>query len=793
MVIDRRRTSGAACLLVLLAGCKGCKDDATLPELLEAEDATPVGVWVGEGLGASPVRVPVYATSALGAAVPTDTIALTSEGTAPAAVTPGGDGWALVEVTAENPGRYGLSASSAGASAEGAAWAMPEAPGRIDAFAAPLSADPTAIARAAGGVAWSTAGEVWWSGWDGAPATRALALDEPVIALLSAEIDADGVTDLVVLSATRVVLLRGRDAGGLTWGAGWSATEDRTIAGAVIADRDGDSVADLSIALAGSEGAWIYQLDGDGVWGFTPADALELGYAVYGLSVEDLDENGVSEVTVLTEDGFLRRYTRVDGEWASTLSGSQFDLQIGQGGHLWPATDVTGDDIPEFIVTGPSLDGTSWLAWVVTAGMAEPAQYAIASAEGLHPWLGAALGDLTGDGVIDIGLTSPGRFTWAVWNGTTFLLTTRRDLPSGPTLELDDVDSDGIVDAVLGGTTLRVLHGDREVDDPADPKDIPAPWIVRTPTPLVFGVHLVLEPAVQDVNGDPIVDVVGLVLPSGGTSGVAIQGFVGVPRTETTAETLRSGGAVTLTGSGSALALAVCGTRAYALYEEADGSGVLGTWLARANLGAGLGPTLDGDPVAVDGSLLACGAFADGEVAVADPTGAVDYVGADGTVMPGESLGPIGGISAGDPDGDGVDTLSTCAVEGCVTGAADLDGDGLLDTAVQNAESIAVVFGDGTSDLLVAPGTLRLDDADGDSVADLVVGSAGAAWVVRAVPGGLTPPVASWTVRPVADAVRYGDLDGDGLPDAFFFGVDPDETDADATWAGTLLYARTTE
>jgi len=782
-------------LVMLLSGCKGCQDDEGPPTLLEAEDATPVGVWVGEGLGASPVSVPVYAISALGAVVPASAISLTSDATVDGTVTPGPDGWGVASLSAPDRGRFALSATLDAATADGAASVVETAPGVLDAAATATGAEPTQIARAAGGVAWSVDGEVWWSGWDGAPAARVLALDEPVVSLVSAEVDADGVTDVVVTSATRVVLLRGRDDGGLVWGGGWTALEGRTVAGAVVTDRGGDAIADLTLALndAAGGGTWIHQLDGDGLWGFTPADSLQLDYPVFGVSVEDLDNNGVFEVTVLSEDGLLRRYTRVDDSWVATLTGSQYTLDVGAGGRLFPSTDLTGDGVPEIIAVGPALDGTSWLAWVITAGAASPAQYPIV-AKADYPWLGFALGDLSGDGVTDLAFTTPNRVVWALWNteADNFVLTGRREVPAGGTLALDDVDDDGVMDAILGGTSLRVLHGDRDPDDLDDPTDSASDWIVRTPSPVVFGVHLVAEPVVADINGDAVVDVVGLVLPSGGTAGVALQGFYGAPETDTVAETLRSGGSVTLSGSGTAVDFAVCGTRAYALYEEADDSGVLGTWLARADLGAGLGPTLDGDPIAVEGTLLACGAFADGEVAVVDAAGAVTYVDAAGTVLAGESIGAAGGVVAIDGDGDGVDAVYPCAEAGCVVVAGDLDDDGAVDLAVQDSAGVTVTMG-GATYTLDSLGGLTLGDADGDTVPDLLFGEYGSAYIVRGLAGGLTPPVARFVLRPTDDAVQYGDLDGDGLPDAFFAGVDRDLTDGDTTWVGTLIYARATE
>jgi hypothetical protein len=614
---------------------------------------------------------------------------------------------------------------------------------------------------------------VWWSGFDGAPAARVLALPESVTGLVPADVDGDGVGDLVVVSPGHLVLLRGRAEGGLVWGAGWAPTDDLAFVAAAIADIDGDEKPDLNLAIDHGGATWIYQLGGDGGWGFTAVDALDLDYAVVGLSAEDLDADGIGEVSLLTTDGLVRRYTKVDGVWDATHH-SEYDLHLGDGGLLLPSTDLTGDGVAELVAAGPGADGTGWRAWIVTAGESTPQQYPMVTADAAAPWLGLALGDLTGDGLADLAITTPDTLTWAAWSGTTFTVGTRDDVPGQPLVDLFDADGDGVLDVALGGPTLRVLPGIRPDD---------GGWDIAAADAALFGLDLAVEPVVADVNGDAIVDIVGLV-PATGGAGVALQGLLGVPASGDTAESLVSGGTVPLAADGAALDVAVCGTRAYALYSGTDAEGTSGTWLARADLDAALGATLDGDPVAVTGAWLACGTFAAGEVVVADVSGAVTYVDAAGAVTAGESLGVIGGLAAADVDGDGLDDLLTCADDGCFVGAADLDGDGTVDVAQQDAAGILVTL-DGDAYPLVAPGTLRLDDADGDGLADLVLADSGAVWVVRAVPGGLTPAVASWTWRPVAGAVHQGDLDGDGLPDAFFLG-DP----ADPTWAGAIVYAR---
>lgn len=790
------RPRGALCLLLLASGCKGCQSEDTLPALLEAEDATPVGVWVSEGLGAAPVTMTAFATNAVGAVVPSGDLTITSDATVTAAPV-GVDGWVDLEVQGD-VGANAVTAAVDGLSGDGAAWLTAADAGNVDAHAAPLPGTPRFVARAGSGVAAAVGADVWWTGFDGRQPARVLALPEDVTGMFAAEIDADGVSDLVVTSATRVAVLRGRDGGGLVWGGGWNTVDGRTVVGASVADFDGDNANDLAVALAESDTlSHLSIVGGDGTWGFTPIDALEVPYAVHGVSLDDLDGNGIGEVTFLTADGLLRRYTKIDGAWAATLTSSQFDLQMGPGSRLLPSVDLDADGVPDLVAYGPSLEGAEWLAWIVTPGAADPVQYPIVSAGSGYAWVGVATGDLTGDGLADLVYTAPGKLSRGVWaeradvpGEFTFSLQAWSDAPSHAAVAIVDVDADTVADVVVGGTDLRVFPGARVADDPATPdEDETVAWKIATPETSTFGLDLLVPPVVGDVTGDAVTDIVGLVLPTGG-AGVALQGLLGVAATDTARETLRSGGSLTVSGSGAALDLAVCGARAYVLYEEADDVGNVGTWLVRADLGASVGPTLDGAPIAVTGDVLACGAFALGEVAVADAAGAVSYVDAVGAVTAGDSVGAAGDIAAADTDGDGVDEVVACEGDGCAVYAADLDGDGTTDLAVQDADGIVVTIG-GADVTVDADGALHVADADGDGVADVIVGLDGLARVYRGVDGLLSPPVASWTWRPVADAAHFGDLDGDGLPDAFYVGEDhyPDTADGD-DWAGALVYAR---
>lgn len=780
------RSLRAVLPLLLITGCKGCEDTEELPHLFEELDATPTAVWVGEGLGVSPLKVPLYAVNSVGAPVPAGDLTVTSEASVSGTATPDSLGWAEAEVTASTPGTFAVTGDVSGLSGTGAAWVVAAEPGTLNAPGVQLPGVATELAAAGGGVAAAIGTEVWWAAPGGAPPVRVLALAEPVVQLLSVHLDNDGIADLVTITTSQMLVLRGRDGGGLGWAGGWDAAEGRSFVGVAASDVDGDGSVDISVALDTGSGTMLGQLGGDGSWDFTPIDALELDYHVYGISTEDLDANGVGEITLLTEDGFLRRYTKFDDSWASTLSGTQYDLELGAGGRMLPSTDLTGDGIAELVAYGPSYDGAGWKGWVVTAGSSDPTQFRVLDLPDAE-WAGMALAELDGDGVSDYVLVSSERLGRGIWSGKNFSAINLVDAPVAPPLAVLDLDGDGTNDVVSGEDTLRVYYGDVSEDDPTTKKvDESNPWTVRSPDVSNFATHLVLEPAVGDVTGDGIVDLVGVVSASG--VGASLQGFLGSVATKSANETIYSGGTVSLTTTGSALDLAVCGTTAWVLYEETDDTGALGTWLVQATLGSGMGPTLSGSPVAVSASQVVCGDFSSGEVAVVDAAGDVSYVDNTGTVLDGENVGTTVAAAAVDTNGDGLSEVVACGEADCFVGSADMDADGYEDLVVQDSTGVTVTTAS-ASYTLATTATARISDADGDGAGDLVLGDNGAASVVRLVAGGLTPSETSWVWRPVQGAVFFGDLDGDGLPDAFFLGEDRDTTDDDTAWVGVTLYA----
>jgi hypothetical protein len=188
-------------------------------------------------------------------------------------------------------------------------------------------------------------------------------------------------------------------------------------------------------------------------------------------------------------------------------------------------------------------------------------------------------------------------------------------------------------------------------------------------------------------------------------------------------------------------------------------------------------------------SHAACGDFAEGAAAAVSNNGSVTWVSDAGATSAGASLGGLADVVALDADGDGVDALASCAVDGCSVAAGDLDGDGADELVTADGATVAVERG-GETILVSAAGYPTIGDADGDGVDDLLLGQAGAVTVVRGVSGGLVPGASRYIWREVRDRVAVGDLDGDGVPDVFIPELAADAVEAGSVHSGRLLLVK---
>lgn len=766
-------------LLVPLLACK--KDDKILPALLDPVEATALGVAGGVALGVGSASFPVLGVNGLGAPVDAGTLVLSSTGTLdPTTVTLDATGWGSATL-AGPPGRHEVTLSG-GTMTSATAVFLTNRPVPTAGFpAADGVASEEGLVAAGGGLVGAQDAVLRWAPLDGRPSVPVGTTVSATLGMLPATFDDDGVGDLVAWSADSLLVLRGRSGGGLTFAAGWKA-DGAEIVAAAPAELDQDGDGDL-VVLVEEEGAarglWLL---GDGAGNFELTDALELDYGAWSLSAEDLDGDGDAEVTILTEDGLVNRYARFEGSW--TLSGNlAYDLDLAAGHRLYPARDLDGDDVADLLLYGPVAGGSSANAWVVSAGGTGVVYQLFAESSGreIPASVQAITADLDGDGLDEVLLSTDTTFARASWSADadTFGVYDYGSTPTARPLAAEDFDGDGLGDVAMGGSAAVVLPGESVADDPGTSADETVPWKIRTPDTLVSDLDLVAPPVGVDRDDDGALDLVAL---TANAEGLSVTVYAG--RTSGSVGFDREG-AVLLAAEGVALDLAVCGGTVLALWEDSAT-----TWLSRFTLGATGSPAAVGAAAPVSGGRVVCGSFGEGfDAAVVHPaTGQVILLAPGGDQADGGALGPVVEVAAGDADGDGVDTLATCAIEGCSIDQGDLDGDGLDEVATLAGGRLSVAWGAGGEASVVADGVVNLQDADGDGRLDLTAADAGLVRSWRADSGHLSPGVASYLYRPALGPAWFGDLGADGILDVLLLGFDADPA-SDPDWVGTVIYA----
>lgn len=762
-------------LVLALSGCKGCGAAGDMPIDLGALNATVTGVTVGEGIGVGSAIVPLFATNAVGAPVPATDLAASA---GVFAVDPSGWGTTVLDATS------GVSASSGGFSASGNGWVTSATPPSFEnpGFALHSIADvPGHLAVAGGGATWLAGSTVWWAS-AGQPAIAVTTLPDDGLGLQPVQLDNDGITDLAVWSGTTVVLLRGRDGGGLTFAAGWTAVDGQSVLGCDVQDLDGDGTVDIQVATSDGAGTDVSWLIGDGT-AWTLSEVLTTDFVSLGVAGEDYTGDGEVEVSLITEDGLLRRYIRVKGGWEMGQA-SDHDVGVGPGSRVYPSTDLDDDGLPEIIVAGPMLDGRGTEAMAITAGASSQLTYYFYTDDDtrdLPTYAELAIGDLSGDTIADVALASNLGFLRIAWNadhvtddgsgsGTAspaFESATASDYPTAHGIGVGQLSEDGIQDVLLAGDNFLVaLLGAAAEDDPDTLTDETGDWKAPASHFSVFNLRIAGEPVVEDFDGDGGLDFLSF---TESDLGLELQTWHSFPATDTTSAgwTDAGGGVISTAGP---IALTVCGATAWALTDDGMLSGIS---LNSAGVAGATATTAN-----VSGDQILCGPFADGSaVAVADHSGAT-LTGVTSAGVLSQAALPGATVASADTDGDGVLEVVSLPDAGQII-AYDFDGDGIDEVIQDSGDEVWVGSGAARASF---GGTMSVFDTDADGVAEVVFQDGGTVWLYPFLAGALAPPVVFHTTRPVQGAAHLGDVSGDGVPDLLLLG---DETDV--SFAGAWL------
>lgn len=225
------------------------------------------------------------------------------------------------------------------------------------------------------------------------------------------------------------------------------------------ADLDGDGRLDLVVAAAGT----LTVFRGDGAGGFRRSSAAAAGEGPTGLVTGDFDEDG--RIDVLTANHETRYVTLLFGDGKGGLEarpGSRIEVEVSPHTHAVAAGDVNEDGHLDFLVDDRGAHAVKLFPGRGDGSFGSPHPVEV----GGDPYRGMFLGDLDGDGHLDLATPNPREVAVFLGDGEGGFQSAPgapHPVPAPFSITVADVNGDGIPDLAAspgeGSTELTVLPG----------------------------------------------------------------------------------------------------------------------------------------------------------------------------------------------------------------------------------------------------------------------------------------------------------------------------------------------
>lgn len=273
-------------------------------------------------------------------------------------------------------------------------------------------------------------------------------------ALAVADLDQDGLDDVLVVDTKELFILRSTPGGFLESRERLSAG-DRPVA-VTVARLDGDDYPDVIVVAQNTGALFLFRGEPDG--SLAPPEELPMGLAPQAIAISDLDGDGRPDFAV---SDFLSRNHDGGGEvWVALADGTgSFQPAVPHQAERNPidvvAGDLTGDGIPDLITSNLASADISVLVGLGD-GTFEPERKAFAGGAPVR----VTLADFDHDGLLDIAVAAAGTLGIPILpgNGTGDLeMNQALPLPARPTaVHAGDFNGDGHMDIAAASSEFFV-------------------------------------------------------------------------------------------------------------------------------------------------------------------------------------------------------------------------------------------------------------------------------------------------------------------------------------------------